>query len=484
MSPPTQPRSRTRKPKTRTGCRTCKIRKVKCDEGKPSCARCLKFGAECEGYEVGRLRNTSNPSSLKRILPQTTHSLKFLLPSVGNPFTAVFEDNREYSYFLYFQEEAAIDVSGPFDRGLWNHVIIQASWNEPSLSGLVASLGALYKAGCSKSVTLSKGEKNPHQQYAFQQYGQALKNIKMRVSANQNDDTIRIALIASLLIYCFENFYGELDAALEHLEGALRLMHKQLTQCRRRYKHSENSSPTSALDDDLVAAFFRLDSGLLSRDSISRAEMNGSRLGMNYLEEICEVPERFNTISEARSYLENIQFPTIPSMSRDLLLQISKPSLPIQIDENARHVYTTLLSQTHRWNEAFAPFFAETCNEDSKRNFFAAATLRVRALSTELGAKRLCAKDLSFSDLFNPESREIIDLSKLIAADPSFRKSFVWDCGIIPGLSLVVTACLDRSIRVEALQVLKQLGSRREGTWDCLTAVQFGERCLQMTGDN
>jgi hypothetical protein len=116
-------------------------------------------------------------------------------------FTAVFEDNREYSYFLYFQEETALDISGPFDRGLWNHVILQASWNDPSLSRLVASLGALYKAGSSKAVTLSKEETDPHQQYAFQQYGRALKSVQARISANQHREAMKIALIASLLIY-------------------------------------------------------------------------------------------------------------------------------------------------------------------------------------------------------------------------------------------------------------------------------------------
>jgi hypothetical protein len=399
-----------------------------------------------------------------------------------HPFTAVFEDNREYSYFLYFQEEAALDISGPFDRGLWNHVILQASWNEPSLSGLVASLGALYKAGSSKAVTLSKEETDPHQQYAFQQYGRALKNVQARISDNQRRETMRIALIASLLIYCFENLYGELDTALGHLEGALRLMHKHLKHASRLHKHSENTSPTSTLDGDLVAAFFRLDSGLLSRDHICDAEDTGSRLGMNYLEDLCEIPERFTTISEARSCLEHIQFPTIPSLSRDLLLSVSESPLPINIDRNTRDMYTTLSSQLRRWNVAFAPLYAEALTENGKKNFVAAAMLRVRALSTELASKRVCAEELSSSDLFNPESREIVDLSKLVAADPSFRKSFVWDCGIVPGLSILIAACLDMSIRKEALQVLKKIVPRREGTWDSLTAVQFGERCLQMEG--
>ena len=39
-------------PKVRTGCITCKRRRKKCDEGKPTCRTCLKSGTECEGYKT------------------------------------------------------------------------------------------------------------------------------------------------------------------------------------------------------------------------------------------------------------------------------------------------------------------------------------------------------------------------------------------------------------------------------------------------
>ncbi|PHH55453.1 Sterol uptake control protein 2 [Ceratocystis fimbriata CBS 114723] len=39
--------SRRTHPKSRTGCRTCKIRKIKCDEERPSCRNCIKHGVTC-----------------------------------------------------------------------------------------------------------------------------------------------------------------------------------------------------------------------------------------------------------------------------------------------------------------------------------------------------------------------------------------------------------------------------------------------------
>ncbi|OAA69730.1 C6 zinc finger domain protein [Cordyceps fumosorosea ARSEF 2679] len=40
--------------KTRTGCLTCRERRVKCDEQKPFCKSCLDFGKECKGYQLSK----------------------------------------------------------------------------------------------------------------------------------------------------------------------------------------------------------------------------------------------------------------------------------------------------------------------------------------------------------------------------------------------------------------------------------------------
>ncbi|KAJ5994044.1 hypothetical protein N7451_009768 [Penicillium sp. IBT 35674x] len=36
--------------RSRTGCHTCRRRRVKCDEDKPSCKTCVRLGLECDGY--------------------------------------------------------------------------------------------------------------------------------------------------------------------------------------------------------------------------------------------------------------------------------------------------------------------------------------------------------------------------------------------------------------------------------------------------
>ncbi|KAK3905435.1 hypothetical protein C8A05DRAFT_12734 [Staphylotrichum tortipilum] len=49
---PAQPPARksTVRKRTKTGCLTCRRRRIKCDEGKPTCSNCIKSKRECEGY--------------------------------------------------------------------------------------------------------------------------------------------------------------------------------------------------------------------------------------------------------------------------------------------------------------------------------------------------------------------------------------------------------------------------------------------------
>ncbi|KAJ6779757.1 hypothetical protein PWT90_06289 [Aphanocladium album] len=45
-----EPRQRKWAPRTRTGCITCRLRRIKCDEARPVCKRCTTSRLDCQGY--------------------------------------------------------------------------------------------------------------------------------------------------------------------------------------------------------------------------------------------------------------------------------------------------------------------------------------------------------------------------------------------------------------------------------------------------
>ncbi|KAK3292311.1 fungal transcriptional regulatory-like protein [Chaetomium fimeti] len=48
--PSQPPKKATVRKRTKTGCLTCRRRRIKCDEGKPTCNNCVKSKRDCEGY--------------------------------------------------------------------------------------------------------------------------------------------------------------------------------------------------------------------------------------------------------------------------------------------------------------------------------------------------------------------------------------------------------------------------------------------------
>ncbi|KAK1561340.1 uncharacterized protein LY79DRAFT_531569 [Colletotrichum navitas] len=61
--------------KASSGCKLCRIRKVKCDEAKPFCMRCTKSKRHCPGYgSVGRDQAKTSAERLKRLRQTTSYN--------------------------------------------------------------------------------------------------------------------------------------------------------------------------------------------------------------------------------------------------------------------------------------------------------------------------------------------------------------------------------------------------------------------------
>ena len=177
-----------------------------------------------------------------------------------------------------------------------------------------------------------------------------------------------------------------------------------------------------------------------------------------------------------------MQFGALPKLAYEFSVQISDN--PDSISHYAKDMCATHSEQFGKWRSAFAPLYAEACKSGGGKTFVAALTLRVSGLSTEITAQRLAIQGKSAPDLFQYESCEIINLSRLVIADPTFRKGLAFDCRVVPGLFIVIyiVICENLQIRQEAMEFLRATVPRREGAWDSVTLVQLGEQVLQMAG--
>ncbi|EWG48411.1 hypothetical protein FVEG_16266 [Fusarium verticillioides 7600] len=76
--------SKARLKRTRTGCLKCRVRRRKCDEGKPSCQRCVDGGFECQyGTKLSFLQKNAKTSSGPHNTKQSYAKLRFVVPEAA-----------------------------------------------------------------------------------------------------------------------------------------------------------------------------------------------------------------------------------------------------------------------------------------------------------------------------------------------------------------------------------------------------------------
>lgn len=369
---------------------------MKCDEGKPTCNKCVKFGVRCEGYQnnyPAAVEEKGQGRHVFRILPRNN-----TIQTPPNPlidplaFTSPFHDPGQNRYFLYFQERTIAELSGPFEEGLFSTVALQACYSEPSLMDLVSAIGAIHKS--TRSVN-NVPEASMHKQQALLSYGQALAGIQ-RIVNKPTLHSPRLVLIAALLIFCFENLHGDVATASLHLQSALRLLRKQLAEKPTKYRHTAGKSPTPDIEESIIASYVRLDNGIYSclKVKLEQAFLSSDVYGilrLNYTEDQV-VPRVFVSIHEARNHLEALQFHSLPILTEEFHARM-KSNSTIPLDGGKTQAYLTALRGFQAWNKAFEPLHIRvmipSADGSSNPDLMGAAIMRARGMTTILAIQTL-----------------------------------------------------------------------------------------------
>ncbi|KAJ4244549.1 hypothetical protein NW762_014404 [Fusarium torreyae] len=178
--------------KVRTGCITCKVRKVKCDETRPSCRRCLNTGRSCDGY-APQVQATS-----------------------GAHMTVIYHrlgTKAERRGLQYFCEVAAPRLLGPKSPYFWTHLVLQLSESEPVVKHSLLAISSLYKT--------REGQRTPSPMpnLALQHYNAAIQGCKTTPS-----DVL--VLLACVLFICIELLQSNNATAVRHYACGIAIMER------------------------------------------------------------------------------------------------------------------------------------------------------------------------------------------------------------------------------------------------------------------
>ncbi|KAL4950935.1 hypothetical protein BDW69DRAFT_201755 [Aspergillus filifer] len=238
-------------PKVRTGCLTCKQRRIKCDEGKPICRNCSRTGRRCGGYPISQ-SSTGNNSQL--------------------------------------QTRQARPLASYSDPTLWSRLILQRSHHQPVIRSSLVTVAALYRDYLQNGNVVAKSARDA----AMQRMARCHRQLRLHLrSPEASPDT---ALICTIFFFAFETMIGDCVSATRHLDNGLTLL--------------KQSQATQSADDELFPHL----ANLFSRLDIHASTFDDERIPIMTLiteEEMLgvvhAVPTTLTTLDEAENVLTKLQ---------------------------------------------------------------------------------------------------------------------------------------------------------------------------------
>ncbi|KAI8721312.1 Zn(2)-C6 fungal-type domain-containing protein [Fusarium sp. LHS14.1] len=215
-------RKRAFHPRKRTGCITCRIRRVRCDEQKPSCNRCLSTGRKCDGYADSNSTDLPSPptsvnaSSSETRMPRRNAAIPM---SLGLPLPR--RNDEELRSYRFFLDVTASEFAGVFDADFWLTDIPRTCHSDPAIWHAVVSLGAAHQGYLVSRGSARADSASP---FAVYQYYQAVKHLVHLPSSRTPPEERWRALIASVLFTYLCSIQGLHSQSGVHLAAAKSLL--------------------------------------------------------------------------------------------------------------------------------------------------------------------------------------------------------------------------------------------------------------------
>ena len=438
---------------------TCKIRRVKCDETKPACLRCIKSGRECDGYvplktwvfEVRAQDGTSSSPSL-----------------ISSP-REDYSDAVDSRALLYFRERTIPVLSNfaTIAQEFWNSTILQASHADSAIKHMIIATASLQEASMCMPGQYSTNRLN------FGLHYSKAVNLLTGPGANPPVETV---LMSCLLFLTCENFQGSNLAGLLHIYSGLKILRDWKAS-----KHQKSIAAGSVEDliqNQIDPIFARLEAQTTVYRSADRMRHSFYSENPVRLRSVPSVPKSFKDLFWARDSFDDV----MQWMFHILGMKNSESP-----DDQAVLEIRTLLDTWRKVFQAYTTPLPE--HERLERRTASALDIHYRILSIMLEVPS--AKPESTYDAYLNDFREILKQCENIIeyreiqptnnwAEYEDRMSlFEFDFGMIPPLFSIACHCRDPALRRKAIRLMRYL-HRTEGAWDTCGAGKLAEGIVEI----
>ncbi|KAL4763072.1 Zn(II)2Cys6 transcription factor [Aspergillus foveolatus] len=423
--------------KSRAGCRTCRLRHIKCDETPVVCKNCARTGRACD-YDLQRL-----PRS-KLAIRKDKRQLQDLTLTIKDSFRwAITTDERRC--YSYFQHRTVLVLSDSFDSRLWQAHLLNMSKSEPAVYHAVIAFSAVHQDLETYGMPLPGQDlRNEWHLFALEQCGRSFALLSRRQSS-QDPRFREVMLLCCLLFVMTQLLRGQYDDAFLHLRSGLRILNEAKAL----------SSSETPIEPCIVAAFANLESQSLQYGV--RGELTNSESAY---------PGIFNDFGAFSSLNETRQaFDYLTSTAFRFILLCKDLSEREILSDYAFLNYKQLqiLSQLSIFGHRFEPFHSSSNLALEERR--GADVLRLLYCSLALQVKTALIRNEAVLEYYNPEyETHLTMVAQLLNKYPA-RPSVILEAGILSPLYYAAMWCRDYSVRRRAIGLLLSW-PHREGAFD------------------
>ncbi|KAL3421708.1 C6 zinc finger domain protein [Phlyctema vagabunda] len=447
----TSARKRAKTPRARTGCLTCRIRHVKCDERKPQCRNCTNTRRVCDGYTANRrVPNQNLRLSVADPAASASLNLAAVLP----------DDFHERRHFSFFETRTAAEFSGYFDLDFWGQLVLQLSRSQPAVRHIVIALGTLHERLQKGNGDLGEWDELKH--YSVLQYNKAIGHLNAQLSGGERQST-GVTLICCILFICFETLQKNYDSTFRHLKAGLSILRQwqdaNLTSGRKLVNPEEKF-----IEENLAHLFTRLDI-----QATSFVEDRPPQLSMSHRFPGAgpDMPSIFCSMEEARDWLDVTRYWFYNVRSTKTWTENSETSLKL----------------CQQWGTAFDAYMRRSSKQMRSAQIRAASMLKIIHLLTSILTGTQMSMVREHYEPYNAQFENIASLAASLieassggndAAPAACGFRFSFDMGVIAPLYFVATSAYAVPTRLRAIALLRKT-TRREGIWDPKGAARLAQ---------
>lgn len=515
------------------GCGVCRIRRIRCDETRPSCNQCTKTGRTCEGYPPSTTRLTSTPT---RALAPLQAISQGSLTSPQSHLSAPAQRALQY-----YRANTARHLSGYFHDDFWTTLVLQVGHRDHCVSYALVALASLHEhfhteaterssltasqAGGTTSDRGGAGALSLPMHHAVSYYAEAVRRLQAKVSSTGGEE-VETTLLCCLLLAGFELLRGYHEAAQVHLHGSASLLQAWQDQQKNNRGGGSLWSPRGYFIRERLGPLFHrmaLQAVLFSHvgpTSSSSLQFGGD--GAAFVPSLEDRHYKNNTKERTGPGKTEVRVAS-PTEARDMLYRLiwqlyllpegqQDPTKSTKKKRARAKGRESFIRSLHQWHEALSDYLkkhpVDGASSDMLKLFHATAQVMIPTCMSDdqmafdgFAAQFNEIADLAENLLFpcSPSTPPPTPLSaapgsgstngsrapplpRLLPSPASQDVSYFFslDMGVLHLLYYVAIRCRVAATRFRALELLRRAQARREGVWDGAATALVASRVVAM----